>query len=79
MDRRHPGGRSAAAGELSAGGALLQYEPAAGVALMESIVRTGGARPGDKTMVDVLRPLAAEFAGSVRGRVPPRRPARRRR
>ncbi|GAB2687561.1 D-erythrulose 4-kinase [Saccharopolyspora gloriosae] len=58
-------GLRAFAGELSDGEAPSAAELAAGVAAFaESIVRTGGAQQGDKTMVDAIAPFAAEFAGS---------------
>ncbi|GAA3362091.1 dihydroxyacetone kinase family protein [Saccharopolyspora gregorii] len=58
-------GLRAFAGELSDERAPTAAELAAGVAAFaESIVRTGGARPGDKTMVDAIAPFAAEFAES---------------
>ncbi|MCX2731622.1 dihydroxyacetone kinase family protein [Saccharopolyspora sp. NFXS83] len=58
-------GVRAFAGELSDGEAPRAAELAAGVAAFaESIVRTGGAQPGDKTMVDAIAPFAAEIAGS---------------
>lgn len=59
-------GLQAMAYALAADGAITPNDLAGGFrAALEQIVRLGGAKPGDKTLVDALDPFVASFAADI--------------
>ncbi|WP_019204481.1 dihydroxyacetone kinase family protein [Tsukamurella sp. 1534] len=55
-------------GELGDAGTPRSHEVArAAAAALDAVLRLGGARPGDKTMVDALSPFVTEFERDVAG------------